>query len=79
MSAPGPELSSLHLPGVEADPKPGAYRTLIETAKRANAEYSRIWDLFAFQNDFTVHLARFTQGGQALLIRPDGAAATHTG
>ena len=49
------------LPGVVAAPKPGAYRTLIEGAQARNAEYGRIWDLFAFQ-DFTVHMGRFTQG-----------------
>ena len=26
-------MPSLYLPGVEADPKPGAYRTLIEAAR----------------------------------------------
>ncbi len=25
-------------------------------------EYSKIWDLFAFQHDVTIHLGRFTQG-----------------
>ena len=53
---------SLHLPGVEADPKPGTYRTLIEGAKARGDEYGKIWDLFAFQHDFTIHLGRFTQG-----------------
>ena len=55
-------MKSLYLPGVEANPQPGAYRTLIESAKSRNAEYSKIWDLFAFQQDVTIHLARFTQG-----------------
>lgn len=55
-------MSSLYLPGVEADPKPGAYRTLIEASRSRGAEYSRIWDLFAFQHDVTIHLGRFTQG-----------------
>ena len=62
MSAPTRSLASLYLPGVEANPKPGAYQALIAAAKSGNAEYSKIWDLFAFQNDFTIHLARFTQG-----------------
>lgn len=52
----------LHLPGVEATHQPGPYRTLIEDAKRRGAEYSKIWDLFAFKNEFTVHLARFSHG-----------------
>jgi len=55
-------VPSLYLPGVEADPKPGAYRTLIEAARGRGGEYSKIWDLFAFQHDATIHLGRFTQG-----------------
>jgi uncharacterized peroxidase-related enzyme len=55
-------VPSLYLPGVEADPKPGAYRTLIEAARGRGAEYSKIWDLFAFQHDVTIHLGRFTHG-----------------
>ena len=55
-------MASLYLPGVEADPKPGAYRTLIEAACARGGEYSKIWDLFAFQHDITIHLGRFTQG-----------------
>jgi uncharacterized peroxidase-related enzyme len=54
--------TALYLPGVEANAKPGAYRELIDAATSRDAEYSKIWDLFAFQPDFTVHLARFTQG-----------------
>ena len=55
-------MTSLYLPGVEANPQPGTYRSLIQAAKDRNAEYSKIWDLFAFQESFTVHLARFTHG-----------------
>jgi uncharacterized peroxidase-related enzyme len=62
MSAPTPSLKSLYLPGVEANPQPGIYRDLIEAARSRNAEYSKIWDLFAFQQPFTTHLARFTHG-----------------
>lgn len=54
--------NSIYLPGVEANPEPGPYRELILDAKSRGAEYSRIWDLFAFKNDFTIHLARFSQG-----------------
>jgi uncharacterized peroxidase-related enzyme len=54
--------ASLHLPGVERNPQPGTYRTLIESAKANGAEYSKIWDLFAFRPDITNHLGRFTQG-----------------
>jgi uncharacterized peroxidase-related enzyme len=65
-SAPAelPGLRPLYLPDVEAHPQPGVYKTLIDAAKQANQnqEYSKIWHLFAFQEDFTLHLARFTQG-----------------
>jgi uncharacterized peroxidase-related enzyme len=53
---------TLYLPDVEANPQPGVYQSLIAAAKNANAEYSKIWDLFAFQQGFTTHLARFSQG-----------------
>lgn len=62
MSARARSVKSLYLPDVEANPKPGPYRTLIEAARSRGAEYSKIWDLFAFQQEFTVHLARFSQG-----------------
>jgi uncharacterized peroxidase-related enzyme len=52
----------MYLPGVEAHPQPGIYRDLIESARGRGAEYSKIWDLFAFQQSFTIHLARFTHG-----------------
>jgi uncharacterized peroxidase-related enzyme len=52
----------LYLPGVEDNPQPGVYQDLIAAARGRNAEYSKIWDLFAFQQTFTIHLARFTQG-----------------
>lgn len=61
MSAP-PSVKSLYLPGVEANPQPGIYRDLVAAARANHAEYSKIWDLFAFQQSFTPHLARFTQG-----------------
>ena len=62
MSAPTRDAAALHLPGVEADPKPGVYRDLIDTARAQGAEYSKIWDLFAFGQSFTPHLARFSEG-----------------
>ena len=52
----------LYLPTVEASHQPGPYQKLIADAKSRNLEYSKIWDLFAFRNDFTVHLARLSQG-----------------
>ena len=53
---------SLYLPGVEANPQPGVYKTLVDGAKARGAEYSKIWDLFAFRQDFTIHMGRFTHG-----------------
>jgi uncharacterized peroxidase-related enzyme len=55
-------LSTLYLPGVESSPKPGLYKDLIDSARARNAEYSKIWDLFAFQPSFTDGLSTFTQG-----------------
>ena len=55
-------LSPLHIPGVESNLKPGLYKDLIDSARARNAEYSKIWDLFAFQPSFTDGLSTFTQG-----------------
>ncbi|HEY8485580.1 MAG TPA: peroxidase-related enzyme [Longimicrobiales bacterium] len=52
----------LHLPAVEENLQPGVYRRLVENARARNVEYSKIWELFAFQERFTIHLARFTEG-----------------
>ena len=54
----------LHLPTVEdqANHEPGPYQKLIAEARSRDAEYSKIWDLFAFRNEVTVHLARFSHG-----------------
>jgi uncharacterized peroxidase-related enzyme len=62
MSEPAGKPAGTFLPGVESDPKPGIYRDLIEAARESGAEHSRIWDLFAYQQDFTIHLARFSHG-----------------
>ena len=56
------QSKQLYLPGVEATPRPGIYKDLIDAARDRNSEYSKIWDLFAFQEQFTVHLARFSEG-----------------
>jgi uncharacterized peroxidase-related enzyme len=53
---------STYLPAVADSPRPGAFRDLIEGARARGAEYSKIWDLFAFQHDVMLHLGRFTQG-----------------
>jgi uncharacterized peroxidase-related enzyme len=54
----------LFLPAVENDAnhEPGPYQKLIADARSRHAEYSKIWDLFAFRNEVTVHLARFSHG-----------------
>jgi len=54
-------MKPMFLPGVEGDPKPGPYRTLIEQMRAAGAEYPQIWHLFAYLPAATEHLARFTQ------------------
>ena len=62
MSAGTPSTPPLYLPDVERQHQPGIYHDLIAAARGRNQEYSKIWDLFAFQQEFTIHLARFTQG-----------------
>jgi uncharacterized peroxidase-related enzyme len=62
MSAATGNSPSLYLPDIEANHQPGVYRDLIAAARERELDYSKIWDLFAFQQEFTIHLARFTQG-----------------
>jgi uncharacterized peroxidase-related enzyme len=52
----------LYLPGVESNLKPGLYKDLIDSARGRHTEYSKIWDLFAFQPSFTDSLSSFSQG-----------------
>ena len=54
-------MRPMFLPGVEQDPKPSPYRTLIEQMQQQGLEYPQIWHLFAFLPSATDHLARFTQ------------------
>jgi alkylhydroperoxidase family enzyme len=54
-------MKPMFLPEVEADPKPGPYRALIEQMRGPGAEYPQIWHLFAYCPAATDHLARFTQ------------------
>jgi alkylhydroperoxidase family enzyme len=54
-------MDPMFLPGVEQNPAPSAYRTLIEQLRVQGAEYPQIWHLFAFLPRATEHLARFTQ------------------
>jgi len=53
---------SSYLPGLVAAAKPGTYKTLVDGATRAGLEYSKIWDLFAFQPETNEHLSRFSHG-----------------
>jgi len=53
--------AALFLPAVERELQPGIYKELIESARRQGSEYSKIWDLFEFQESFTPNLSRFTQ------------------
>ena len=54
-------MKPMFLPDVEAQPKTGPYRELIEAMRRQGAEYPQIWHLFAYLPSATKHLARFTQ------------------
>lgn len=54
-------MDPMFLPEVEANPRPGPYRDLIEAMKRQGSEYPQIWHLFAYLPSATEHLARFTQ------------------
>ncbi|MGO9008904.1 MAG: peroxidase [Bryobacteraceae bacterium] len=51
----------MFLPGVEANPKPGAYCENIRVMQRAGAEYPQIWHMLGFLPEATSHLAHFTQ------------------
>ncbi len=56
------ETKQLYLPGIEQNPKAGVYREVIAATKANYPEYPKIWDLFAFGQEFTTSLARFTHG-----------------
>jgi len=56
-------MKSLYIPDIERSPKPGGvYERVVEQPKAEFPEYPKIWDLFAFGEDYTGHLARFTNG-----------------
>lgn len=55
-------MKTLYIPDIERNPKPGIYKNLVEGMKTTHPEYPKIWDLFAYGDDYTRHLARFTQG-----------------
>ena len=54
-------MKPMFLPGIEQNPQPGPYQTLIEQMQQRGAEYPQIWHLFAYLPRATQHLARFTQ------------------
>ena len=54
-------MDPMFLPDVERDPKPSAYRDLIQAMQASGAEYPQIWHLFAYLPGATQHLAKFTQ------------------
>lgn len=56
-----PSMKPMFLPGVEANPQPGAFKKLIEDKIERGQEYPQIWHMFAFRPQATVHLERFTQ------------------
>jgi uncharacterized peroxidase-related enzyme len=62
VAVPHNESEQVYLPDVASNPEAGRYKELIEAARSQGAEYSKIWDLFAFRESFTSHLARFTEG-----------------
>jgi uncharacterized peroxidase-related enzyme len=55
-------MKSLYIPDIERNPKPGTYQKVIAATKEKFPEYPKIWDLFAFGQSYTTHLARFTNG-----------------
>ena len=59
VTAPAP---ALYLPDVETRHQPGTYADLVTAARANGVEYSKIWDLFAYQCETTRHLGRFTHG-----------------
>jgi len=62
LAFPGNETKDLYLPDLVSNLEHGVYRDLIEAAQDRGAEHSKIWDLLAFRESFTIHLARFSEG-----------------
>ena len=62
LAFPKNDSEQLYLPGIVSQPEAGVYRNLIDAARNRDQPYSKIWDLFAFRESFTVHLARFSEG-----------------
>jgi uncharacterized peroxidase-related enzyme len=57
MSTLKAELEPLYLREVEANPKPGIYRDLVENARSSGGDYWQIWHLLAFDPEAAHHLA----------------------
>ncbi len=54
-------MEPMFLPDVESSQEPGPYQELIKAMQASGQEYPKIWHLFAFRPNATVHLERFTQ------------------
>lgn len=55
-------MENMYLPEVENNPNPGgAYVTLIEALRESGATVPQIMHLFAFKQEVTQHLRKFTQ------------------
>jgi len=54
-------MEPMFLRDVEKNPQPGPYADAIAMLRANSAEYPQIWHMFAFRQQATDHLARFTQ------------------
>ncbi len=59
---PETTLTQLYLPGIASNLEEGRYKDLIDGSRGRGEEYSKTWELFAFRESFTVHLASFSEG-----------------
>ena len=55
-------MKTLYIPDIERNAKSGTYEKVIAKTKAEHPEYPKIWDLFSYGQEYTPHLARFTQG-----------------
>jgi hypothetical protein len=51
----------MFLPEVEGNPQAGRYGDMLQAMKSQGLEYPQIWHMFAFRQEASEHLARFTQ------------------
>ena len=54
-------MKPMFLPEIESNPQPGPTADLIGIAQSAGTEYPKIWHLFAYRPQATMHLGAFTQ------------------